>query len=140
MSRKVERVKTGKSLATIGPHAIAVFSIETLGTGTVKVVEKGMWQATQEVERLGEPALIRFSPHGGFLATAHSPTLQLEGARPSSVSLWYTEEVDSRDGDTHRGHRLLPYASRVEVLDFSLEGDQVLTADADGTVRIWKII
>ena len=134
---KVAVTENGAHLAVATPVAGAVYTI--IRNGTLKVSRKEFWRLELAAERLGEPVGIWFSPKGYFLGTAHSPSLKMEGARSSSVSLWYSEKVDSRDGNVHRGHRLKPFGSKAIDLSFAPCGKRVLTAESQGLVTVWKI-
>ena len=127
----------GSGFALVTPSASSLFTLERNGDLQVEPAE--LWSPERGPERLGEPVGVWHSPLGHYIVTAHSPALMLIGARPSSVSLWYAEAIDSRDGDPHRGHRLKPDGSQIVSVDFSSQGNQVITADSDGTVRVWKI-
>ncbi|SEH40204.1 tetratricopeptide repeat protein [Tardiphaga sp. OK245] len=134
---KIDVRNDGRSLAIVTPTQTALF--ELARSDKLQVTPSEDWSPERGPERLGEPVGVWHSPLGNYIATAHSPALEQQGAKASSASLWYAREVDSRDGDIHRGQRLLPTPARIVDFDFSARGDRVLSADMTGQVRTWKI-
>ncbi|MBW4659762.1 MAG: AAA-like domain-containing protein [Drouetiella hepatica Uher 2000/2452] len=122
-------------LNTLRGHTSVVSGLDLSRDG--KTLVSASWDKTIRLWRLqGNPAdaldgqtplwAVKYSPDGQMLAAAGG-----EAGITSSIAIW--------NADGSFKHRLKGHTNRIFALSFSLDGQKLVSAGADRTVRLWNL-
>ncbi|MGV0027741.1 AAA-like domain-containing protein [Phormidesmis priestleyi] len=128
-----------KHLNNIGKVNAVAFSsddemkfIATASDNRIQIRETESWRLVRQLELETYVNAIAFSPDGKLIATATVDTVNLSktGEDQITAKIW---EIDSG-----RLISSLNQGNSVNALSFSLNGELIVTASADGTAQVWK--